>query len=170
MSKTKEILRIRWQLGLSVRETSQATGASVGVVIKTESRARRVGLTWEVVADLDEAVLEERLYGGRQHSRTPDRVEPDPMWIHRELRRPGVTLELLHLEYLQAYPKGFRYTAFCDRYREWHGRQGVVMRQVHRAGEKGFVDYSGSRPHFIDPVTGEKVEVELFVAVLGGSN
>ena len=44
------------------------------------------------------------------------------------------------------------------------------MRQVHRAGEKLFVDYSGKRPHFWDGVTGERVECELFVAVLGASN
>ncbi len=170
MSKTKEILRIRWQLGLSVRETSRATGASTGVVSKTESRARAAGLTWDVADPMDEPTLEERLYGGPKHSRSTDRAEPDPAWIHRELRRAGVTLELLHLEYLQAHPQGFRYTAFCDRYRAWIGRQGIVLRQVHRAGEKCFVDYSGKKPHFIDSTTGEKVDVELFVAVLGASN
>jgi transposase len=43
------------------------------------------------------------------------------------------------------------------------------MRQVHRAGEKLFVDFSGKRPHLIDPTTGEEVAVELFVGVLGAS-
>src|SRR5690606_7783536 len=122
-----------WQLGLSVRETSRATGASTGVISKTESRARAAGLTWDVVDPMDEPTLEERLYGGPKHSRSTDRAEPDPAWIHRALRRAGVTLELLHLEYLQAHPQGFRYTAFCDRYRAWIGRQGVVLRQVYRS-------------------------------------
>ncbi len=169
MSKTREILRTRWALGLSVREASRATGASTGVVSKTESRAKAAGLTWELVDELAEAELERRLYGGPKHTRV-DRAEPDPVWIHRELRRTAVTLELLHLEYLSAHPDGFRYTAFCDRYRQWLDRQGLVMRQVHKAGEKGFIDYSGKRPHFIDPTTGERVDVELFVAVLGASN
>ena len=44
------------------------------------------------------------------------------------------------------------------------------MRQAHRAGEKMFTDYSGKKPHWIDPDTGEVQEVELFVAVLGASN
>ena len=44
------------------------------------------------------------------------------------------------------------------------------MRQVHKAGEKAFVDYSGKKPHLIDQLTGEHVEVELFVAVLGASS
>jgi transposase len=169
MSKTKEILRMRWALRLSVREVSRATGASTGVVSKIVNRAERAALTWTAVDALEEAELERRLYGGPKYTRT-SRAEPDPSFIHRELRRPGVTLELLHLEYLGVHPDGFRYTAFCDRYRQWHARQGIVMRQVHRAGEKGFVDYSGKTPHFTDPRTGEVVEVELFVAVLGASN
>jgi transposase len=76
----------------------------------------------------------------------------------------------LHLEYLREHPDGLRYTSFCDRYRAWLGRQGVVMRQVHKAGEKSFIDYSGKKPSFIDPTSGEVIEVELFVAVLGASN
>ncbi len=169
MSKTKEILRARWALGLTVREASRATKASTGVVSKAVNRAKAAGLTWELVDALSETELEHRLYGGPKFTRS-DRAEPDPVWIHCELRRAGVTLELLHLEYLAANPDGYRYTTFCDRYRVWHGRQGLVMRQVHRAGEKGFVDYSGRRPHYIDPQTGAQIDVELFVAVLGASN
>lgn len=170
MSKTREILRIRWDLGLSVRDTALATNASTGVVSQTESRAREAGLTWALVDALDEPTLERVLFGDAKRARTSERPEPDPVWIHRELRRVGVTLELLHLEYLQAHPDGFRYTAFCDRYRAWLGRQGPVLRQVHRAGDKAFVDYSGNKPCYIDPATGAKIEVELFVAVLGASN
>jgi transposase len=44
------------------------------------------------------------------------------------------------------------------------------MRQVHRAGEKAFVDFSGQRPILCDPKTGELVSVELFIGVLGASN
>jgi transposase len=44
------------------------------------------------------------------------------------------------------------------------------MRQPHIAGEKAFVDYSGKRPRVVNPETGEAVEVELFVGVLGASN
>lgn len=81
-----------------------------------------------------------------------------------------MTLELLHVEYLQEHPEGYRCTAFCDRYRAWLGRPNAVMRQVHKAGEKAFVDYSGKRPRYVDASTGERVDVELFVAVLGASN
>jgi transposase len=90
--------------------------------------------------------------------------------IDVELRKVGVTLRLLHVEYRAQHPDGYGYTQFCDHYGRWKQRQGVVMRHAHRAGEKLFSDYSGKTPHWIDPDTGEVQEVELFVAVLGASN
>ncbi len=170
MSKVREILRLRWALGRSVREASRAASVSVGVVSNTERRATRADLNWTAVEALHDAELERRLYGGRKHARGPGRLLPDGAWMHAELRRAGVTLELLHLEYLREHPDGYRYTAFCDHYRKWLDRRGLVMRQQHKAGDKTFVDYSGSKPHIVDPTTGEVDELELFVAVLGASN
>jgi transposase len=118
---------------------------------------------------MSDAALEERLYG-RPAGRSDDRPRPDPVYLHTELRRPGVTLELLHLEYLEQHPTGLRYTAFCDDYRKWLAKTSVTMRQLHKAGEKCFVDFSGVRPFYVDSATGEQVFVELFVAVLGASN
>jgi hypothetical protein len=77
---------------------------------------------------------------------------------------------LLHVEYLEQHPDGYRYTQFCEFYRRWVKRRGLSMRQIHRAGEKLFVDYAGQKPSVIDPSTGERISVELFVAVLGASN
>jgi transposase len=142
---------------------------SAGTVGHTVQRARGAGLDWAAVAQLTDEQLEQRLYGSPV---TPgaDRAEPDCSWIHHERHRPGVTLELLHLEYLEQYPEGLRYTAFCERYRSWLGRHRLSMRQTHVAGEKAFVDYAGKKPHLVDALTGEVQSVELFVAVLGASN
>lgn len=168
MRKIREALRLR-HLGLSIREVARGVGASVGVVQKVCARAAAAGLSWADAEAMDEAALEVRLYGAPPKP-GDDRPRPDPVEMHRELRRPGVTLELLHLEYLERHPSGLRYTAFCDTYRRWQATRGLVMRQVHKAGEKCFVDYSGKLPSYIDPSTGERVAVELFVAVLGASN
>jgi len=113
-----------------------------------------------------------RAHGVHPRTVTPScmRPEPDCAALHIELRRPGVTLALLHVEFLTAQPDGLRYTAFCERYRTWAKRRSPVMRQVHVAGDKLFVDYAGMKPRLIDPLTGEVTEVELFVAVLGASN
>ena len=169
MHQVREILRLRWSLGRSVRQTAASVGLSRGVVSKTTTRASLTGLNWELVCVLSDGALDERVYG-KPAALTGDRAEPDPIRMHLELKRPGVTLELLHIEYKEAHPDGYQYTAFCQRYRRWLKRTAPSMRQKHVAGEKTFVDYSGVRPHYTDEATGERVYVELFVAVLGGSS
>jgi transposase len=172
MRKTREILRLKWELRLSNRDTARSVGVSPGTVDNVLSRAARAGLAaWAAVEPLSEDELERRLYECPQAPVPSEpRAEPDCAWIHRERRRPGVTLELLHQEYLEQHPHGLRYSAFCQRYRAFLRRRRLSMRQHHVAGDKVFVDYSGKRPHIFDPITGEFTEVELFVAVLGASN
>src|SRR6185312_3989835 len=68
--------------------------------------------------------------------RCPGPPPPDYVGIHRELRRKGVTLELLWMEYKQAHPKGYQYSQFCWLYQQWAGRVDLVMRHQHRAGDK----------------------------------
>lgn len=168
MRKTKEILRQKWVLGLSHRAVAQSLGVSAGAVGGVMVRAQAAGLTWEQVEALAEDELELRLYGPT--AKATRRPLPDPAWVHQERKRPGVTLELLHAEYLQAQPDGYGYTQFCEHYRQWLAKQRPTMRVVHRGGEKLFVDYSGKKPHLVDPKTGEWHEVELFLGVLGASN
>ncbi|MBA3844351.1 MAG: IS21 family transposase [Actinobacteria bacterium] len=168
MRNSREIVRQKLLLGRPHRAISASVGVSVGAVSLALTRVTDAELTWEAVQQLDDAELEARLYPSVIAAAA--RPEPDCTWIHRERRRAGVTLELLHHEYLEQHPGGLRYTTFCDRYRDWMGRRGLVMRQVHIAGDKGFVDYSGKKPRIVDPTTGEVTEVELFVATLGASN
>lgn len=172
MNRIREILRLRWVQGEGVRATGRAVGAGRSAVSETCTRATEAGLDWAAVCELSDDELERRLYadGSSITVDKPTRAEPDPVWIHREYRRTGVTLQLLHLEYLQAHPDGFSYTTFCDRYRAWLSRRGLSMRQTHHAGEQAFIDYSGKKPSYWDRETGKRVEVELFVAVLGASN
>lgn len=168
MWKTRDILRQAWVLGRTYRQVADSTGASLGKVSDTVSRAKGAELDWSRVEALEDDALELLVYPQRSPSSL--RPEPDPAWIHVERRRPGVTLELLHLEYLEKNPTGYKYTAFCDRYRTWLQKRRLTMRQEHRAGDKLFVDYSGKKPHIVDAATGASIEVELFVAVLGASS
>ena len=167
MRKTREILRQKWELGRSHREVAHSLGVSLGAVTSTLTRAMAAGLTWAEVEALGEDALAERVYVKSVGS---SRTLPDFAAVHAERKKAGVTLELLHLEYLEKDAAGYRYTQFCEHYREWLSKRGLTMRQEHLAGEKLFVDYSGKKPHVVDPKTGEVSEVELFVAVLGASN
>jgi len=169
MRKIREILRLKWLVKRSHRETARSLEISPGAVGSVLARARKLKLRWIDVEKLDDEALEEQLYGPKVVAGA-QRPLPDPSWIHTELRRKGVTLELLHVEYLQDHHDGYRYTAFCNHYRRWSKQRGLSMRQVHKAGEKSFIDYSGARPALVDRRTGEVQEVELFVAVLGASN
>ena len=145
MRRTREILRQKWALGRSHREVAQSLGVSTGAISALLTRASAAELSWEAIEGLDEVKLEQRLYGS---ARGGPLARPVPDWseIHTELRRKGVTLSLLHLEYLERHPDGYAYTQFCGYYRRWRGQQKRSMRQVHRAGEKLFIDYSGKKP------------------------
>ena len=166
--KIREILRLRYEQGLSHREVAQACVIGPSSVSRYLQRAARHGLGWPLPADLDDAALEARLF--RRPAPAPNRARPDCAHIHRELKRNGVTLQLLWEEYLAVHPSGYRYTQFCEIYRQWARRLRPSMRQVHRAGEKTFIDFSGKRPTLVDRRTGELQPVELFVAVLGASS
>jgi transposase len=168
MRKIREILRLRHEKGLSQRAVAAACGMGAGTVSEYLSRAAQAGVHWPLPPELDDSVLEARLFptlppgGGR--------VAPDLPWVHQELKKPAVTLLLLWEEYRQAHVESaYGYSQFCDIYRRWERKLKPSMRQVHRAGEKTFVDFSGKRPHFVDPKTGEVITVELFVGALGAS-
>ena len=100
-------------------------------------------------------------------------TRPVPDWqrVHKELRRKGVTLQLLWVEYREACPDGYGYSQFANLYRHWRGQVDVTMRQSHVAGEKLFVDFPGDTVPVLDRRTGEvALRAELFVAVMGASN
>ncbi len=167
MRNTREILRQKWTLGRSHREVGLSVAVLIGAVSAVIARAIAAGLDWPAAQALTDDALEAKLYPSV--AAASERTMPDCAYLHVERRKMGVTLELLHLEYLEKHPNGYRYTQFCERYREWLDKRRLTMRQEHRAGEKFFVDYSGKKPHIVDPKTGEVIEVELFVAALGAS-
>lgn len=170
MRKIREVLRLTFGEQLSRRQVSAATGVAVTTVSDYVGRARAAGVSWPLPAGLDDEGLERLLYPPTAPSQA---ARPAPEWgyVHRELRRKGVTLQLLWLEYRQAHPDGYGYSQFCNLYRAWARRVDVVMRQVHRAGEKLFVDFPGDRIPVCSRETGQVVlEAELFVAVAGASS
>ena len=170
MRKIRDVLRYRHSAGLSLDAIARSLNLSKGVVAKYVRLAHAAGLTWPLPDDLDDAGLEKLLY--RQvAAREPTYAEPDYAGVHQELKKKGVTLTLLWEEYLQAVGgRGYQYTAFCTRYRDWSGQLKRSMRQIHRAGEKLFADYAGPTVPIIDASTGDIRPASIFVAVLGASS
>jgi transposase len=169
MRRLRELLRLKYETGLTHRAIAQACALGLGTVTLYLQRATAAGLTWPLPEDLDDAALDARLFARPAVPPARHRVVPDWSQQHLELKKPGVTLALLWKEYRGAQPSGYGYSQFCERYRQWARKLKPSMRQVHRAGEKLFVDFSGKRPHLVDPKTGEELAVELFVGVLGAS-
>ncbi len=169
MRKIRDVLRLSLGEGLPRRQVGAAVGLPYTTVADYLMRARAAGVGWPLPETMDDAALESRLYPPSPAAAV-GRSPPDFGAVHRELRRKGVTLELLWVEYREQHPDGYGYSQFCNRYRAWSRRVDVVMRQEHRAGEKLFVDVAGQTVPVVDAATGEVSRAAIFVAVLGASN
>ncbi len=168
MRKIREVLRLKFEVGLSARQISTSLHVGRATVGDYLNRFAASGLTWP--SALTDAELQRRLFSPAPTVPSNQRPMPDWPWAHAELRRPGVTLALLWQEYRLSHPQGFKYSWFCEHYRLWTAKVDVVMRQEHRAGEKLFVDYAGQTVPVIDRLTGEIRQTQIFVAVLGASS
>lgn len=175
MRKIREILRLKHS-GRTQREIASSVAVAVGTINGHLQRAQQAGLTWETAQSMTDAEVEAALFrdGGRNEGAA--RAPIDYAHVHAELSRPGVTLQLLWFEYQESVAargdgtKPYQYSQFCDLYATWRVRLKPSMRRVHRAGEKAFVDYSGKKLRLTNAATGELIDVELFVMVLGASN
>lgn len=176
MRKVREVLRLKYELGKSHRQIAAAVGMCRSAVDQYVKRAEKAGLTWKNAEEMSDAEVEGMLFEQVGRNMPRDRAPIDLGWVHTEMRRKGVTLQLLWTEYQEGVKTGpagqrpYKYSQFCDLYAEWRAKLAPSMRQVHRAGEKAFLDFSGMKPKVFDPATGEATEVELFVMVMGASN
>jgi transposase len=176
MRKVREVLRLKHSLKLGERAIAGSVGIGHSTVGEYLKRAKEAGLRWEDAEGMTDAEVEAQLFAQVGRNEPATRAPIDFAWVHQELRRAGVTLELLWTEYQQAVVDGgsglraYQYSQFCELYRAYLKKLSPVMRQTHRAGEKTFIDFSGKKPRLIDRETGAWIEVELFVMVLGASN
>ena len=170
MQKLKEILRLRFEAGLSGRQVARCTNLSVGVVSKYLRRFGDTELPWPLPDDIGESELAKALRGP-EPQRSLALVEPDFHAIECELRRKGMTRLLLWQEYARDNPeRHYSYSRFTVRYKQWRRGQQLSMRQSHLAGERMFVDYCGPTLEVVNPDTGEIRTAQVFVAVLGASS
>ena len=172
MRKIKEVLRLRFELGLRQREIARACSISQGAVHRYLKRAATAGISWPLPEGWDEQRVEAALFGEPHPTEpSPERALPDFPALHEQLQRHRhLTRQLAWEEYRQAQPEGYGYSRFCELYQRWRGKQDVVLRQEHKPGEKGFVDWAGATIPVHDPVTGEVWQASLFVMVLGASS
>jgi transposase len=169
MRQIRQALRLHLEARLSYGQIARAVGIGKGTVGKFIVLARAAGVDWAVAQTLSDEELEARLYRPAV-PRASRQLEPDYAWIHQELKRAGVTLQLLWEEYQRGSELAYKYTSFCVKYRAWAAALKRSMRQTHIAGERLFVDYAGQSVPIIDAASGEIRRAQIFVAVLGASN
>ena len=169
MRKIREILRLKFELGLDNRQIARSCAIPHSTVANYLSRARASGLAWPLPVEISDGSLDAQLFPAvpvRQEAPLPGFVS-----MHQELiRHRHLTLELLWQEYKLAYPDGYQYSWFCELYGRWARKLDIVLRQEHRAGEKMFVDHAGPTFPVVDRETGLIEQASIFIAVLGASN
>jgi len=171
MRKIRDVLRLRLHGGLSYRQIKASTKLSVGACQQLIKKAAALGLGWPLPEDVDDSQLAQLFYPKADTTVSSRRIVPDWPVVHQELKRKGVTKQLLWEEYTQQHPnRCYSYSQFCDRYRHWCSQQKRSMRQHHKAGEKCFIDYCGSSLAIVCAHTGEIKPAQVFVGVLGASN
>ena len=168
MRKTKEVLRLH-AAGTSGRSIARAVNVARSTVADYLERAEAAGVSWPLPDDLDEQGLDALLFP--ESEPTTPRPVPDWRRVRKELRskKHHMTLRLLWLEWKAEHPDGWGYSQYCEHYRRWLATRDVVMRLTYAAGERMFVDFTGDKPTWCDPETGEVHEADVFVAVLGCS-
>jgi transposase len=173
MRKTREVLRLYFDLKLGQRQIARSANVSQSTVHDYLERFQATGLSWPLPPEMSEAGLEKALFPADSDSHEPENPKtlPDFAHIQEELQRhKHVTRQLLWEEYRAAHPDGYGYSRFCHHYQRWKRERDLVLRQEHRPGEKLFVDWAGDTIPLYDPETGEIHPASLFVAVLGASN
>src|SRR5258708_18780666 len=172
MRKIKEVLRLKYELGLSARQIAGSCGIARSTVAEYLMRAQAAGIEWPL-PETDDAAIEARLFPSASATgdAARERALPDFAAMRKDLQsRKHVTLQLLWQEYKEEHADGYQYSQFCDLYHHWRKKLDLTLRQTHRAGEKMFVDYAGQTAAIPAPTTGAVQQAVLFVAVLGASN
>jgi transposase len=170
MRKIKEILRLRFECGLTQREIGRAVNVASSTVHDCLTRAKAAELNWPLPEGVGDEELNRRLYVQAERPTGDALVVPDWKQVRSELSQKGVTRLLVWQEYAKQHPDGYSYSRFCELYREWARQLDPTMRHQHKAGERAFVDYAGAKCQYIDEETGEAREASVFVAVLGASS
>lgn len=169
MSIFKQIIRLRMQ-GISLKGVSKSIGVSRNTAKKYLRLLEVKGFSFEEYLQMDDESLSRLL----QDSETIDserlqKLESLFPHFENELKRTGVTRWILWGEYKNQHPDGYNYSRFCDYYKSWTDSQKATMHFEHKPGMEVYVDYSGKKMPIVDRFTGEIIEAEIFISVLGYS-
>jgi transposase len=169
MIQIKQIIRLHTE-GNSYRDITELLGLSRKAVTKYVLLFKSTGLSYESIKYMSDEEL--NVLMSNQEKPNVNRLEilqSQFTRIEHDLKGVGVTKLLLWSEYKVRHPDGYNYTQFCFYYKQWRKSSEATMHFEHKAGDKMFVDFAGSKLKYIDRTAGKINEVEVFVAILGAS-
>lgn len=173
MSKVRNLLRLYTE-GVSKTSISERMGLPRNTVKKYIRLFLACGKTLEELNQMNDGELEQFFLDLVPRSYLDDdpkykalkSIFPD---MEKALKKKGVTKDILWKQYKELNPDGYGLSQFKHHYLLWQKANNPVMHIEHKAGEKMYVDYAGEKLKMVEPETGEIIELEVFVAVLGGS-
>lgn len=170
MRKVRELLRLHFEQNTSARKAAKIVGVGKTAASQYVAGFKSSGLDYPVLAKLSDTELIQ-VINIKKETENPRYEELQNLFsnFEKELKRTGVTLQLLWEEYKAEREDYYGYSQFCHHYYHWRKEKKVSMRMEHKAGDKLFVDFAGKKLAVINPDTGEVVEQEVFVSVLGSS-
>ena len=170
MGKIRELLRLDEKCGLSNRQIARALNISRPAVKEYLINLKLSGITYQSITTMGDDEVMRTLETRKKENCERYRILSERFtYLVKELKRPGVTLDLLWQEYKRKHPQGYSYPQFCYHFRIWHSLSSVSMHLEHKAGERMFVDYTGKKLKIYERGTGKEKEVEVFVAILPAS-
>ena len=168
LKQIRKILQLKYEAGLSIRDTAKLSGASKTTVSDYLARFKRSGINYEQSKSIDDEellqLLEERKLQECEQYNNLTTLFPE---YCRLLKKTGFTKQLLWEKYLKRYPDGYRYSQFCHHLDIYQKSGELTMRQQHEPGDMAYIDYTGQKLSYFK--NGEEVEAEVYVAILGAS-
>ncbi len=170
MSKVRKVLQL-YHKGSSKLFISRYLSLSRNTVKKYIALCQLLDLTIEDINLRSDSELEEIFSSSSTTELTPKlkSVYAFFPYMERELRKTGVTKQLMWEEYYGKHPDGLKSSQFKEHYSRWSKKVNPVMRMIHKSGDKMFIDYAGKKLQITDKQSGEVTDVEFFVAILGAS-
>lgn len=169
MTKIKNILRC-YAMGMGIKSISNTFAMSRNTVRKYVRRFQESGLPLEKLLSLSEEHIDEMFAGngirGRAISQRREDIEAMLPEYAKRLKIKGITVKSLYNDYSVKYPNGYKYAQFNNLIRRYRLQTKVIGQVDHLAGDQMYIDFAGNHLSVTDAETGEKIETEVFVAIL----
>ncbi len=165
MEQLKQVLQLA-DKGMAVKQIARLTGLARNTVKSYLARAQANDLPPLIPHDAELAAI---MFNHDEAPCTSPRQRQLRSFLQgadKELVKPGVTRQLLWREYLEQFPQGYGYSQFCHHLQRLMNKKDVTMHLEYTAGEQLMMDFAGKKYPITDPVSGEVLYVEVFVAIL----